>query len=122
VKLLLDEMNSWRVEAELRKRGYDVVAVKRDRPELESRVDPTVVEAATAEQRAVVTNNVRDYRIVHERMRARGDDHYGIIYSYDDTLPRNKEAFLLWVSTLEKLLEAHRADEALLNREHHLRA
>ena len=62
MKLLLDEMNSWRVAAELRQRGYDVVAVKRDRPGLESRTDPTILEAAAAEQRAVITNNVRDYR------------------------------------------------------------
>jgi len=122
LKLLLDEMNSWRVAAELRQRGYDVVAVKRDRPGLESRTDPTILEAAAAEQRAVVTNNVRDYRVAHERMRARGDDHYGIIYTYDDTLPRNKAGFSLWVSTLQTFVDDRRADDALLNREHHLRA
>jgi predicted nuclease of predicted toxin-antitoxin system len=120
VKLLLDEMISWRIAAELRSRGHDVVAVKRDRPQLESRVDPTVLTAAAAEQRAVVTNNVRDYRTAHERMRARGEDHYGVIYTYDDTLPRNKAAFPLWVSTLEGFLNTHRADDALLNRTHHL--
>jgi predicted nuclease of predicted toxin-antitoxin system len=119
---LLDEMNSWRVAAELRQRGYDVVAVKRDRPGLESRTDPTILEAAAAEQRAVVTNNVRDYRVAHERMRARGDDHYGIIYTYDDTLPRNKAGFSLWVSTLQTFVDDRRADDALLNRAHHLRA
>jgi predicted nuclease of predicted toxin-antitoxin system len=122
VRLLLDEMNSWRVAAELRQRGHDVVAVKRDRPELESRADPTILEAAAAEQRAVVTNNVRDYRVAHERMGARGDDHYSIVYTYDDTLPRNKAAFSLWVSSLQEFLDGRRPDDALLNREHHLRA
>jgi predicted nuclease of predicted toxin-antitoxin system len=121
VRLLLDEMNSWRVAAELRRRSYDVVAVKRDRPELESRTDPTILEAAAAEQRAVVTNNIRDYRVAHARMRACGDDHYGIIYTYDDTLPRNKTAFSLWVSALQEFLDDLRAVDALLNREHHLR-
>lgn len=120
MKLLLDEMNSWRIAAELRKRGYDVVAVKRDRLELESRIDPTVLEAATAEQRAVVTNNVRDYRVAHERMRARGEHHYGVIYTYDDTLPRNTAAFPLWISTLGEFLEAHLPEDALVDREHHL--
>ena len=122
MKLLLDEMISWRIAAQLRSRGHDVVAVKRDRPQLESRVDPIVLTAAAAEQRAVVTNNVRDYRVAHERMRLRGEDHYGVIYTYDDTLPRNKAALALWVSTLEELLEARPARNALFNRTHHLLA
>lgn len=113
-------MISWRVAAELRGRGHDVVAVKRDRPGLESRLDPTVLASAASEQRAVVTNNVRDYHAAHERMRARGDDHYGVIYTYDDTLPRNKAAFPLWVSTLEAFLQAQPEDSALLNRVQHL--
>jgi predicted nuclease of predicted toxin-antitoxin system len=121
VRLLLDEMNSWRVAAELRRRSYDVVAVKHDRPELESRTDPTILEAAAAEQRAVVTNNIRDYRVAHARMRARGDDHYGVIYTYDDTLQRNKPAFSLWVSALQEFLDGRPAVDALLDREHHLR-
>ena len=122
MKLLLDEMISWRIAAQLRSRGHDVVAVKRDRPQLESRVDPIVLTAAAAEQRAVVTNNVRDYRVAHERMRLRGEDHYGVSYTYDDTLPRNKAALALWVSTLEELLEARPTRNALLNRTHHLLA
>jgi hypothetical protein len=120
VKRLLDEMSSWRIAAELRSRGYDVVPVKRDRPQLELRVDSTVLAAAAVERRSVVTNNLRDYRIAHERIRARGEDHYGIVYTYDDTLPRNKEAFRLWVSTLEELLQALPAEDARLNRTHHL--
>src|SRR5947209_7193850 len=44
----------------------EVVAVKRDRPHLEQIADPTVLGAAAAEQHAVVTNNVRDYRQAHQ--------------------------------------------------------
>ena len=120
MRLLLDEMISWRVAAELRGSGHDVVAVKRDRPQLESRFDPLVLAAAIAEQRAVVTNNVRDCKQAHERMRARDDDHYGIVYTHDDTLPRNKAAFPLWIATLDELLRARSAVDTLLNREHHL--
>lgn len=116
MRLLLDEMNSWRIAAELRSRGFDVVAVKRDRAELEQRQDPTVLQAAAAERRAVVTNNVRDYRVAHEQAQARGEKHYGLIYTYDDTLPRNKAAITLWVATLQQFLEAHPAEDALLNR------
>lgn len=116
MKLLLEEMISWRIAVQLRSRGHDVVAVKRDRPQLERHIDPLVLAAAAAERRAVVTNNVRDYRLAHERTLARGDDHYGAIYTYDDTLARTKAAIPLWVTTLEQFLEAHPAEDALLNR------
>lgn len=109
-------MISSRVAAQLRQAGYDVVSVKRDRPELEQRLDETVVAAAADEQRAVVTNNVRDYRVVHERIRARGETHYGIVFTYDDTLPRSKAAIPLWVTRLADLLDAHRGDRALVDR------
>lgn len=109
-------MISWRVAAELRARGYDVVAVKRDRPELEQRLDQTVLEASAAEQRAVVTNTIRDYRAAHERTLARGERHYGVVYTYDDTLPRTKTAIPLWVSALAQFLEAHPDEGELVNR------
>lgn len=120
MRLLLDEMISWRIAVDLRNRVHDVVAVKRDRPALESQADPTLLAAAAVERRAVVTNNVRDYRAAHERMRARGQDHYGVIFTHDDTLPRNKATFPFWVSTLEPFVEAHPAENALVNRVHHL--
>lgn len=109
-------MISWRVAAQLRARGYDVVAVKRDRPELEQLLDQSVLDASAAEQRAVVTNNVRDYRVAHERTLARGGRHYGVVYTYDDTLPRTRAAVPLWVSTLAEFLETHSDEDALVNR------
>lgn len=116
MKLLLDEMISWRIAAELRERGHDVVAVKRDRPELERQPDGTVVEAAAAEQRAVVTNNVRDFLVAYERVLARGETHSGVIYTFDSSLPRNKAAISLWVTTLEGFLHVHEPADALRDR------
>lgn len=116
MRLLLDEMISWRVAAELRELGHDVVSVTRDRPGLRQLVDRAVLEAAADERRAVVTNNVRDFRVIHERLRARVEDHYGVVFTYDDTLPRTRAAVPLWVSRLRALLEGHPADDTLLNR------
>lgn len=109
-------MISWRVATELRTRGHDVVAVERDRPQLEQRLDQTVLEAAAAEQRAVVTNNVRDFRVAHERTLARRERHYGVVCTYDDTLPRTRTAIPLWVATLSQLLETYPDEGALVNR------
>ena len=116
MNLLLDEMISWRIAAELRRMGHGVVAVKRDRSELEQQSDGTILEAAAAEKRAVVTNNVRDFRVAHERVLARGDTHYGVVYTFDGSLPRNKAAIGLWVTTLERFLRTHERDDALLDR------
>ena len=113
-------MISWRIASALRNRGHVVVAIKRDRPELESRRDATVLASAAAEKRAVVTNNIRDYHVAHERMRTQGQEHFGVIYTHDDTLPRNRSAFSLWVSSLEEFLQSHPGETALLNRVRHL--
>ena len=109
VKLLLDEMISLRIAAELRGRGHDVEAIKRDRPELESTAD-----------RTIVTNNVKDYLPIHHQVIAAGEEHAGMIFTYDDTMPRNKTSTPLWVRSLEALLTGHVKPGALKNRVHHL--
>jgi hypothetical protein len=55
-----------------------------------------------------------------EPLQAGRETRHGIVYTYDDTLPRNKAAFSLWVSTLEEFLTGRPDEEAVLNRVHHL--
>jgi predicted nuclease of predicted toxin-antitoxin system len=116
VRLVLDEMISFRVASQLRELGHDVVAIKRDRSELEQRADADLVRDMAEERRAIVTTNVKDFRIVHERMLAQREDHYGIIFTFDDTLPRSKASIALWVQTLDAFLRAHTREDALRNR------
>ena len=118
MRIVLDEMISFRVASRLRDLGHDAVAIKRDRPELEQRADAELVRDMAAERRAVVTTNVREFRVVHEQMLARGEDHFGILFTFDDTLPRNKASIALWVQTLDAFLRAHAPHDALQNRTH----
>jgi hypothetical protein len=111
-------MISFRVAIDLRSLGHDVLAIKRDRPDLQQRPDAELVRDMAAELRTVVTANVRDFRVVHEQMLARGEDHYGIIFTFDDSLPRNKKSLRLWVRVLDAFLRTHTADDALRNRTH----
>lgn len=74
-----------------------------------------LLELAATERRAVVTNDVRDYRAAHDRTLARGDTHYGVVYTYDDTLPRSRASLPLWVATLDTFLATHPGEDALLN-------
>ena len=120
MKLLLDEMISWRITADC---GIEV-ATSSQLSAIGPRSSRGSIRPCSHWQRPSSARssptNVRDYRAAHERMRVRGEDHYGVVYTYDDRLPRNKAAFPLWVSTLQEFLEAHWADDTLLNREHHL--
>jgi predicted nuclease of predicted toxin-antitoxin system len=80
VKLLLDEMLTPAIAHELVGRGHDVIAIAGD-PAYKALSDPDVLALARSQQRAVVTNNVRDFRPLHtEAVAAGGPGHYGIIF------------------------------------------
>jgi len=80
VKLLLDEMLSPAIARELRARGHDVESVA-GQPDRESLSDPEVLALARAEHRAVVTNNLRDYRpLHHDALVPGGPGHFGMIF------------------------------------------
>ncbi len=61
MKALLDEQLSPQIAVLLREAGYDVVAVV-ERVDLVGSIDSTILEVATSEGRAVVTNNIKDFR------------------------------------------------------------
>lgn len=84
MKLLLAEMLSPVIARELRARGYDVETVA-GHPEREALSDPEVLALARAERRAVVTNNIRDFRPLHvEAVMPSGTGHYGMIFMPGD--------------------------------------
>lgn len=120
MRLLLDEMISPKIARALRDRGLDVQAVKQDRPELESVPDREIVRRMAAERRVVVTNDVLDYQPIHDRVLTAGGEHYGMLFTYDTTMPRNKASIALWVDALEAFLADHPDEGALRNRIHHL--
>lgn len=78
MKALLDENLSPRIAEMLRERGHDVVAVL-ERDDLAGQGDRRIVEAAAQEQRAVITNDVKDYRPLAAERLARGQTHGGLI-------------------------------------------
>jgi predicted nuclease of predicted toxin-antitoxin system len=120
VKLLLDEMISPCVARQLCEKGDDVQAIKHDRPELASHADGEIVRRMAAEQRAIVTNDFTDFQIIHDRTLAAGDQHAGMIFTFDDAMPRNKASIPQWVDDLAALLDDHRDGESLRNRILHL--
>jgi predicted nuclease of predicted toxin-antitoxin system len=121
VKLLLDEMISPKIARELRSKGdFDVQAIKSDRPDLETVADREIVRRIAAEQRTLVTNDVLDFQLIHNQILVAGEEHYGLIFTSDSTMPRNRASIPLWVRALEKVLTEHPGNAALKNRVRHL--
>jgi hypothetical protein len=116
VKLLLDEMLSPAVARELTARGHDVQAVA-GHPERESLSDPEVLALARAQQRAVVTNNVRDFRPLHvEAVLPGGSGHYGMIFM-SGNYRRTKNDIGRITAALEIKLKQYPGDDDLADAE-----
>lgn len=80
MKLLLDEMLSPDIARELCERGHDVEAVA-GHPDWEGLSDFQIMVVARTERRAIVTNNLRDYRPLHsEAITPGGGGHFGMIF------------------------------------------
>jgi Domain of unknown function (DUF5615) len=78
VKALLDEQLSPQIAALLRQHGLDVDAVA-DRLDLAGRSDLVIFEVACSEDRAVITNNSKDFRPLAAQWLAQGRVHAGLI-------------------------------------------
>jgi predicted nuclease of predicted toxin-antitoxin system len=78
VRAILDEQLSPQTAVLLRKAGHDVDAVA-DREDLVARSDRTILEVACREGRAVVTNNIKDFRPLAAEWLAQGKVHAGLI-------------------------------------------
>lgn len=78
MKALLAEQLSPQIAVLLRQAGLDVEAVA-DRPDLVGRSDKFVFDVASAENRAVITNNIKDFRPMAAQWLAQGRVHTGLI-------------------------------------------
>jgi hypothetical protein len=90
LRLLLDEMYAPAVAAELRTRGHDVASVHDPAyAHLGGASDSDILAAALHEERALVTENVRDFRpLERELLAASGFHHAGLVYTSNRQFPR----------------------------------
>lgn len=116
MKLLLDEMLSPAIARELRARGHDAEAVA-GHPDHEALSDPDVLALARAQQRAVVTNNLRDFRPLHyEAITPGGAGHYGMIF-IPSGYRRTRADTGRIIMRLEAIVNEHRGEQDLANGE-----
>ena len=92
VKLLLDVHHSRIAAARLRAGGYDVQAAA-DVPELAALPDEELLRQACANERAVVTENAKDFdRIVRSGV-ATGEHHAGVIFTSPSGFHRGSNGY-----------------------------
>ena len=87
--LLLDEMFTDDIARQLRTKGYDVNSVVPD-PALVGLPDDQLLAYATAEGRALVTANIKDFVPLDGRHRAADQSHAGLILVSTKTFPQNR--------------------------------
>jgi hypothetical protein len=80
VKLLLDEMLSPQIAQQLRDRGHDVEAISGNALHT-ALSDYQVMDLARSQGRALVTNNLVDFRpLHHEAITPGGQGHFGMVF------------------------------------------
>jgi hypothetical protein len=105
VKALLDEQLSPLIARLLRERGLDVVAVA-ERTDLVEAPDREVIDTATREQRAVVTNNIKDFRPLAAERMLDGRGHAGLIL-LPASRSRSRDATGRLADAIEAVMRAH---------------
>ncbi|MET8158208.1 DUF5615 family PIN-like protein [Sphaerisporangium sp. NPDC005289] len=106
-RLLLDEMFAPYLAAELRARGYDVIAVA-ECDGGPGTPDDGVIESAIGQDRCVLTENVRDFEMLRVQRLTQGRPCAGLLYSAARRFPRTKSAMGRLVDALEERLSCDR--------------
>lgn len=103
MKALLDAQLSFHIADLLQRKRLDVEAITSRNDIPDNTPDARVLEIGAAEARAVVTNNIRDFRpLATERLRS-GQDHAGLIL-VPSSRPRTKAAVQALADDIERVL------------------
>ena len=104
------------IAEQLLARHHDVESINRH-PQHEALSDSEVLDLARAEHRAVVTNNLVDFRVLHhEAITPGGPGHYGMVFMAGN-YRRTKADIGRIVAALEVTLERFPGETALANGE-----
>ncbi len=105
MKALLDEQLSPEIAVLLRQAGCDVVAVA-ERDDLIGSSDRVVLNVASSEDRAVITNNIKDFRPLAAELLAQGLTHAGLIL-VPSSRTRTRSAVAALATAIEQILRDH---------------
>ena len=114
MKLALDHHYSITIAANLRERGFDVVAAIERGWETED--DEALLVLCDKERRALVTNNVADFTVIARGWAIEGCRHSGLIFTSDASMPRGRQTIGRYVKVLEVLLQENPRKDAFTER------
>jgi predicted nuclease of predicted toxin-antitoxin system len=112
VRLYFDRHIMTRLAVDLRGRGYDVLTTEEAGKDTAS--DEEQLVFATAENRAILTFNIRDFAPLHELWQAAGRPHAGIIVSQQ----LGSREYGLLLQRMLRLLNRFTAEEMIANLVH----
>lgn len=118
MKLLIDEMFPAAIAQRVREEhGHDIIAIA-ERDDLVGLADTDVFLIAQAEERAIVTENVRDFLPIARQWQAMGRIHFGLVLTTNRKFPRSQPRTRgRLVTALENLLDAESGPHVASNRE-----
>jgi hypothetical protein len=125
VRLLLDEMWTPTIALELRKRGFDVIAISE--PAHAGRYagvsDDEVFARAQDDGRTVVTDNIADYEQAIRDWESTGQAHHGLLYALNPPFNRHRGEGVIgqMVNALAHFLSLPDTAKEPFNRAHYLR-
>ncbi len=104
MRLLLDVHHSPSAAEQLRQSGYDVLAAAED-ARLAALPDEDLLRAATVDDRAIVTENVKDFDRIVRIWARNGEHHRGVIFTSPRRFHRARSSYPRdLVAALEDLL------------------
>jgi hypothetical protein len=115
VRLLLGEHYSPEIARQLRSKGHDVVAVV-ERADLIGLGDEELLRQMAQERRAIVTNNIKDFMPLASRLAVAGDQHHGLLFTSDKSMPRRSDAVGRFIDALDQFLQCHEGEDSYRNR------
>jgi len=113
VKLLLDEHYANEIAVELRSAGHDAVTVSE--LGIQGIADEPLLALATSEDRALLSNNARDFLPIVARWGVSGREHCGVLLTSDASMPRHKGSVGLHAATLRAVVDSSLEPRALAN-------
>lgn len=108
MKALLNAHLSPRLAQALRDRGHDVHALTERDDIPDCAADSVVMDVAAAEGRAVVTNNIKDFRSIAASRIISGDGHGGLVL-IPHTVARSRAATAGLADAIDSLISLHQA-------------
>lgn len=116
MRLLLDEQLSPRIAEQLKAGSHDIVSAAE--AGLAGIPDEQVLSAAVRDWRAVVTNNIKDFRPLHADYLKTNATHYGIVFVPTGKYGLRRDQLGPLITALDKLLVQLPAEDALRDREY----